>query len=59
MTTIDDFKATQAHNHDIMSKCTILEDKATQAITAGDMDTFKKIITEIDNLQAEYKPYKV
>lgn len=57
MTTINDFKAIQDHNHNIMSRCTILEDKAMQAITAGDMTAFKKIITEIDALQAGYKPY--
>lgn len=55
--TMDAFKAIQAHNHAIADRCTILEDKAVQAITAGDMTAFKKIITEIDALQAGYKPY--
>lgn len=57
MTTISDFKAIQAHNHDIARRCTLLEDKAMQAITAGDMDSFKRLIAEIDALQAGYKPY--
>ena len=55
---IDDFKTIQDHNHTIMDRCTLLEEKSLQCLIEGDMDGFNKTITEIDTLQSQYKSYK-
>jgi len=58
MTSLENFKVVQRHNHLIMHRVTELEKEAFKSIANGDFAHYSELLEEIDRLQKTYMSYR-